>query len=161
MPIYWMDAGVLIEAERGPYPRAHFPAFWLFIERECKAGRFRMPRLAFEEITKRGYQDALAQWCKSRKKMGLCINESKDAQYHYRRLAEYVAGQFAQQHVKVFLDGADGWVIAAALATNGSIVTSENTKTSKTKIKIPNVAKVFDVKCQNIFEVIRDLKPDL
>jgi uncharacterized protein DUF4411 len=80
---YWIDAGVLIQAERGPYNRQIVPQFWAFLHEQLRAGNIQMPRLAYQEVTQGGYEDELAAWCRSRKKMGLCRNETDDVQTQY------------------------------------------------------------------------------
>ena len=72
--IYWIDAGVLIQAARGTYRFKMIPQFWQFVHTQSVAGTIRMPRLAYEEITDGGYDDQLVAWCKSRKQIGLCRN---------------------------------------------------------------------------------------
>jgi hypothetical protein len=59
--------------------------------------------------------------------------------------------------VAEFLRGADGWVIAAALATEGVVVTMETERSHKSKIKLPTVAKIFDVRCIDTYVMLREL----
>jgi hypothetical protein len=155
--IYWVDAGVLIHAERGPYSRSMVPPFWHFIEVQASAGRIQMPRLAYQEITAAGYDDELAAWCKARKSKGLCVNESDELQGRYWEIAAYVQGKYKEHQIREFLKGADGWVIASALATEGVVVSSETERSIKSKIKIPTIAKVYDVRCLNTYDMLREL----
>ena len=121
-----------------------------------------MPRLAYEEILKGGYDDQLMVWGKARKKMGLCCNETKEVQERYGLIIAHVQQKYATKHqqVREFLSGADGWIIAYALATDGVVVSQENRHTNKSKIKVPTVANVFDVPCRNTPQVLDELNAD-
>jgi hypothetical protein len=138
------------------------PQFWQFVDEQLNAGRVCMPRVAFKEIVEGGYEDQLSVWCKARKNRGLCQIETQEVQEQYRVIAAYVETEYAKkmQKVREFLIGADGWVIAAALATGGIIVTSENEKANKAKIKIPTLAKHFDVRCLNTPGMLQELGAD-
>lgn len=155
--VHWLDAGVLIEAHRRAYPLDRFQSFWRFIDEQLAAGTIRMPRVAFGEIV--GFNDDLAQWCKPRKSNGLCVNETRPVQERYGEIVQYVYNKHARtsQHAREFLDGADGWVIAYAYATDGIVVTMESDSKYKSKVKIPTVAKHFDVKCYSTFDMLRVL----
>jgi hypothetical protein len=161
-PIYWIDTGVLVQAHRGPYKRSRFPQFWGFLDEQMAAGRIKMPRLAFEEIFKGGHEDALTSWCKPRKGNGLCQNETRAVQERYGQITEHVYDKYKAkpQQVREFLSGADGWVIAYALATSGVVVTMENERSYRSKIKLPTVARVFDVRCRTTYEMLEDLGAD-
>ena len=117
-----------------------------------------MARLAYKEIVDGGYDDALATWCRVRHKQGLCKNETKDVQQRYRQIATYLQENGKMQQVREFLSGADGWIIAFALATNGVVVTTENEHRNQSKIKIPTVAKVFGVRCLNTPGMLQELR---
>ena len=153
-------AGSLIKLERLiGRPRAMVPRFWQFIDEQLDAEHVQMCRLAYKEIMEGGYKDALAVWCKARKNRGLCKPETKPVQDMYQVIVAHVQDAYGKnvQRVMEFLIGADGWVIASALATDGFVVTSENVRANKSKIKVPTVAKVFDVRCLNTPEMLREL----
>jgi len=46
MPVYWIDAGVLITAKNGVLDFELSPKFWIFIDQHVESGQVRMPRLA-------------------------------------------------------------------------------------------------------------------
>lgn len=159
MPIYWIDAGVLIQAERGPYGMEMVPQFWQFIHEQLEKETIQMCRRAFQECTEGGYEDELAAWCRSRKKMGLCRNETQAVQAEYGTIVSLIHHLYPGKphQVAEFLRGADGWVIACALATDGVVVTMETERSHKSKIKIPTVAKRFDVRCVDTYQMLREL----
>lgn len=162
MKPHWIDAGVLIQAERGPYPRKIVPQFWSFLEQQLATGAIRMPRRAWKEVVDGGYTDELQVWCRNRKGTHLCCNETEDVQERYRIIAAHVwETDAAKPHlVNEFLSGADGWIIAHAMATNGIVVTQELARSAKGKIKIPTVAKALDVRCINTRQMLDALKAD-
>ena len=60
-----------------------------------------------------------------------------------------------------FLQGADSWLIAAAMENGDAIVTHEkrNIDHRETKkVYLPTVAKAFDIRCIRIYNVLRELK---
>jgi hypothetical protein len=121
-----------------------------------------MPRLAYEEIANGGYDDDLTAWCKPRKSKGLCCNETKAVQQRYAQIAAHVHEKYTEkpQQVREFLAGADGWVIAYALATEGVVVTMENERSYRSKIKLPTVARVFDVPVRDTYKMLDELGAD-
>ena len=160
MPVYWIDAGVLIQAERDPYPQKMLPQFWQFLHEQLEAGIIKMPRIAYEEVTEGGYTDALCSWCKLRKQIGLCKAETKAVQERYGQIVAHIQSKHKQHHVMEFLKGGDGWVIAYALETEGIVVTQEIKKSKKSKIKIPAVAGDFDVRCISTRRMLDELGAD-
>lgn len=161
---YWIDSGVLIQAHRGPLNINILPQFWQFLHDQIVAGVMKMPRIAYEEVVDGGYDDEVVTWCKARKKLGLCCNEGKQVQERYGRLAGYVQEKYIRkpQQVRDWFDDADGWVIAHAFAeTEGVVVTEELERGSyKSKIKMPAICKVFDIRCINTALLLRELKAD-
>ncbi|MEP7013105.1 MAG: DUF4411 family protein [Acidobacteriota bacterium] len=158
MPNYWIDAGVLIHASRGVLRLDMVPQFWMFIEEHLATSRIQMPRLAYDEITKVGFKDELAAWCKARKTTGLCKNESREVQEIYGAIAAYSQENYKPQQARLFLSGADGWLIAHGIADGGIVVTQENEKSNKSKIKIPTIARAFDIRCIDTATMLAELR---
>jgi hypothetical protein len=164
---YWLDSGVLIQAARGPYRFKMIPQFWQYLQTQFESGVIQMTRLAYEEIVGEGYDDDLEHWCRARKKFGLCKNETKVVQERYGQITTFLVNdpkyQRKPQLVREFTTGADGWTIAYALSTQpkGIVVTEEIERSAKGKIKVPAVAKVFDVKCLSLSQMLAILDPDL
>jgi predicted nucleic acid-binding protein len=159
---YWIDTGVLIQAHRSTYPFDMVPQFWHFLHTQLEPEVVSMPRLAYEEIVNGGYDDQLVAWCKSRKKLGLCRIETKEVQQRYGQISAHVQEKYSRkpQRLQDWFKGADGWIIAYALATGGAVVTQETDYSYKSKIKLPTVATAFDVECLNTAQMLRKLKAD-
>jgi hypothetical protein len=163
VPPYWIDAGVLIQCDAGPYNHAMVQKFWAFIDGELKKGTIRMPRRAWREVT--DGNDWVAKWCRDRRDKGLCIPPSKIVQAKNTLVANYVQTEHkisghrkARQHqIAMFLKGADPWLIAHALVT-GTVVTHEDReKPQEWKIKIPNVAKEMGARWRDTYTMLHEL----
>jgi hypothetical protein len=154
-PPYWIDSNVLIQAKNGPYDFDRVPQFWTFISKEIENGRIKAPKFVYDELT--GATDWLANWCKQRKKDGLCENASRDVQQAYSDIANYVQANYTAHQAAVFLRGADGWVIAHAMVDGGTVVTHESDKSKKSKVKIPAICRQFGVTCLNTYEMNKEL----
>lgn len=156
MAIYWIDAGVLIMAKNRHYGFDLVPKFWTWIHGQLEVGTVRMPKIAHQEIT--DGNDELAKWCKERKALGFfCVRPDRKVQERFGTIADYVCGKYKQHQAAEFLRGADGWVIAHALETQGFVVTEENLHHNKSKIKIPTVAKALHAPWKTTFDMCRDL----
>lgn len=156
MGIYWIDAGVLITAKNGLYGFELVPKFWPWLQEQLTIGTVRMPRIAFEEVT--DGNDELAKWCKLRKSIGhFCVKENKNVQERYGTVAEYVNQKYTPHQVAEFLRGADGWLIAYALETQGFVVTEESTKHNKSRIKIPTVSKALSAPWKTTADMCKEL----
>jgi hypothetical protein len=142
----------------GHYAMELVPRFWTLIEEQLKAGSIRMPKMCFDEVT--DGTDELAKWCKHRKNIGYfcCKSSGKDVQDSYGVVAEYVAKNHSPHAAADFLKGADGWVIAHAMATSGFVVTEELRNKYKSKIKIPIVAKALRTPWKATHEMCREMK---
>jgi Domain of unknown function (DUF4411) len=154
---YWLDAGVLIEAKNGLYAFELVPKFWTFIETELVSGAVRMPKIAFDEIC--AGNDDLAKWCKARKNVGhFCCKADKDVQNAMKTVANYVASNNKPHRAAEFLKGADGWIIAHAIATGGFVVTEETKGGYKSKVKIPDVSKALNCPWKATHQMCKELK---
>ena len=154
---YWIDAGVLITAKNKQYGFDLVPGFWIFIETQLRSGVVRMPKIAFEEIT--NGNDELARWCKERRNVGyFCVRSGqREVQERYETIANHVVSVYKPHHAAKFLSGADGWIIAHALASHGYVVTDENRR-YPSKVKIPIVARAMGATWKSLFTMCNDLK---
>ena len=66
------------------------------------------------------------------------------------------AGDFREDAKRIFLAGADPWLIAHASAHGNTVVTHEvHRDGQKNKVKIPTVCKALNVPCIRTFEMLR------
>jgi len=79
----------------------------------------------------------------------------------YRRLIAWMReqGQYTNRAKDDFADGADGWVVAHAIAHSCIVVTQERgSATAKKRIPIPNACPQFGARCIDTFDMLRALR---
>ena len=153
---YLMDTNIFIEAKNSYYAFDICPGFWDWLRRCVEVKSVSMVK---EELL-RG-NDKLAEWIKDHLSDGFFIKEDSEIQSNYRAIANHVFSlpNFKLAEKQHFLDGADGWLVAAAMSRRDVIITHEtNDKNCKRKIHIPVVAEHFNVQCQKIYDVLRALR---
>jgi hypothetical protein len=158
MPDYWIDSDSFIQSKDKGYGFDIVPGFWEFLKQHIISGAIASPVKVYKELTEHS-EDDLLRWVRLLKQDGLLfVDPSAPAQECMRKVTDYVNGKYQPPWATEFLDGADPWLISHANAHGGQIVTFEvSAPDSKTKIKIPDVAKKFDVKTLNVYEMVRAL----
>lgn len=73
-------------------------------------------------------------------------------------IADYVKGHYPPHQAAAFLDGADPWIIAHAMAYGGTVVTFESRAPKSNKPKIPDVADHFGVVSTDLWKLLRQLR---
>jgi len=163
---YCLDTSVYTQAHRLYYAFDLAPGFWKSLIFHAENGVLISPAAVFTELAKGN--DELAQWAKENKGLLFSDPDVKVVE-SFRQVADFINTRYESgQWIRLFLDGADPWVIAQAKAHELTVVTMEGSKGSeevnpKTKrfhgrIKIPNVCGHFGVKCISTFDLIRALK---
>ena len=150
---YLLDANVFIQAKNLHYGLDFCPAFWEWLIRNNAAGRvFSIDKVA-DEIT--AGADELTDWA------------DEKAAALFRRTEARVAAQFGRvstwatsQHyepaaVSTFLQVADFYLIAHALADGYAVVTHEVPSVSSKRIKIPNACIGLGVTFMTPYEMLR------
>jgi hypothetical protein len=151
---------VLVQAKNDYYAFDIAPGFWKVIKRKAEHGSVRSPWKVFEELAKGG--DELAEWASVAKATPLFVEPDENTQILYGTLASHVMKSYGTPQANAFLAGADPWVIACAMANDGIVVTQEKlVGPDSKKIKIPNLCKVFGVKCIDSYDLMRELKEQL
>ena len=163
MPQFWLDANSLIQAKNGPFKFERIKSFWVWLDGKIREGYVVMPKQIYKEIVEQVQsKDQLAQWVKNRREKGLCIKPNRDVQNLVQQVADYVNSRHDWANSWEFLDGADAWLIAHALYTNGTVVTHESSiKPNAKKARIPNVCKHFGVKCVDLYQLLDILNADI
>lgn len=160
MPIHWLDANVFIQSKNGPYSFRVAPRFWAFLDKQLRDGTLASSALVYQELV--SGSDDLANWVKNRKEIGLCIKPSREAQRHFRHIADYVYSRYERHQSEDFLRGADPWLIAHALESTGIVVTHESDrKPNARKARIPDVCAQFKVRCINTYRMLDELGAEL
>lgn len=150
---YLLDANVFIQAKNLHYGFDFCPAFWNWIERENTAGRvFSIQRVGDE--LKAG-ADELSQWAA---RMGdkLFLVPDQTLLPALPPVSAWVSTQsYSPAAINTFLQVADYYLVAHALARGDIVVTHEVAAPSVHKVKIPNVCIGMGIKCITPFEMLR------
>ncbi len=154
---YLLDANVFIQAKNFHYGFDFCPAFWDWVDRECNSGKIFSVEKVGDEL--RAGNDELADWAKDR--VGTFFLTPDALTSSNMRTASIWAtshgyGQFA---VNEFLQSADFYLVAHALAHGDVVVSQEKLIQSMKKIQIPNACRGLDIECITIFDLLRLEQP--
>jgi len=153
---YLLDTNVFIEAKNRYYGFDICPGFWDWLVAENAASRVVSIDKVGDEL--RGGEDALAEWAKAR---GTEFFLTPDATVlpALGTISEWSKGQgYEPAAITTFLEKADLYVVAHALAHGHVVVTQEVPSDSTKRIKIPNACIGVGVKCVGPFEMLRASK---
>ena len=124
MTDYWLDSNAFIEGKKGPYGFDIAPRFWALIDDLTESGQISCPAHVCDELLEG--QDDLEEWARDRRASGLFVEPDAEVQVAYRDVVAYVVQHYpVNQARRRFLDRADPWVIAHAIAEGGTVVTLE------------------------------------
>lgn len=154
--LYVVDANVMMEAARTYYAFQRVPGFWQWMAERITDGTIRTASLVGEEIE---FPQELVEWVAEQGANGFFIDVSDPAiQAKYAEIAHWVVTQpFGPEHIAKFLDGADPWIISAAVVLDGAVVTQERqANAGSRKVKIPNVCEAFEVRCVSTFQMLEE-----
>ncbi len=150
---YLLDANVFIAAKNLHYGFDFCPAFWQWLEEQNSQKKvFSIERVGDEVL---GGEDELSDWAKAR---GADFFLRPDATVFpaLGTVSEWVSGQdYRPAAINTFLQVADYYLVAHALAGQHVVVTHEVARDSKARIKIPNVCIGLELKCMNPYEMLR------
>ena len=150
---YLLDANVFIQARNLQYGFDFCPAFWDWLDRKNAAGEvFSIHQVGAE--LKAG-DDDLSSWAADR---GERFFLPPDTQVlpALTRVSSWAAGQsYEASAVNTFLQVADYWLVAFALAHGHTVVTHEVPSESKRKIKIPNACVGLNVRFMTPYVMLR------
>ena len=154
---YLLDSDSFIRSKQQHYAFDICPGYWNAVIAGFNKGRLLSVGPVREELL-RG-NDALAQWVEATlsPKFFLPIDDPKIVQA-YKRIIKWAneCGKYKKAVVSQFAECADPWLIAAASVNGFQIVTYE-VSGSITKVKIPDAARAFGVKCIAPYSMLRQL----
>ncbi|TPV56938.1 DUF4411 family protein [Aestuariibacter sp. GS-14] len=156
--IYLLDSNTYIQAKNLYYQMEFCPAYWDWLDLEFAKGQVSCISSVYDELVE--YKDELSTWVKQRKEVFLPVADD-ETQSKFGEVVEYVYGLENKDPVDVgnFLDKADPWIIAKASVLDATIVTHERlTPENSRKVKIPNIAKQFNVECVSTYALLKSLK---
>lgn len=150
---YLVDANVFMQAKNLHYGFDFCPAFWDWLIRENGTGSVFSIEKVGDEI--RAGNDDLSAWAAARDSR-FFIKPDLPVTTALANVSNWVAsGRYEQMAVNAFLQVADYYLVAHALAHGHTVVTHEKPENSKRKVKIPNVCIGLGIKCMTPFEMLR------
>lgn len=151
---YLLDANVFIAAKNLHYGLDFCPAFWEWLEREHKAGKVFSIEKVMDEV--RAGQDELADLV-AKLPDSFFLKPDASTVDSLARVAQWVNAQtqYSPAAKSTFLQIADYYLVAQALAGGHIVVTHEILQDSVHRVKIPNVCLGLNVPYLTPFEMLR------
>lgn len=154
MSRYLLDANVFIQAKNLHYGFDFCPAFWTWLETKSKDGLVGSIEKVGDELYSFG--DDLSVWAKQ---MGenFFVSPTPDVLPALTQVGQWAVSQnYDPAASSAFMQVADCWLVAAALANKATVVTHEKPGSgSIKKIKIPDACVGLNVKCVTPYELLR------
>jgi len=150
---YLLDANVFIQAKNLHYGLDFCPAFWNWlIENNIAEKVFSIEKVG-DEID--AGDDELAGWAKNRGPE-FFLKPDEQVMAQFTTVSSWASSQsYEPAAVNTFLQVADYYLMAHALAYAFTIVTHEIAANSRRKIKIPNACIGLGIKFMTPFEMLR------
>lgn len=147
-----LDADVFIRAKNLHYGFDFCPAFWDWLIRANVEQRvFSIERVGGEL---QAGNDRLAEWASQRGDR-FFLKPTNEMLAALAAVSNWVVSHgYEPAAVDEFLQVADYYLVAHALAHGHSVVTHEVRSTSKRRIKLPDVCKGLDVDCHAPFQML-------
>lgn len=153
MMAYLLDTNVFIQAKNLHYGFDFCPAFWTWlIEKYSEKKVFSIVKVSDEIVAG---DDELATWAIDRGK-DFFLEIDPTVLPALKKVSEWVTSQkYEQAAINTFLQVADYYLIAQALAYNHAIITHEVPSNSQKKIKIPDVCIGLNIKFMSPYTMLR------
>ena len=147
-----LDANVFISAKNLHYGFDFCPAFWDWLVRANTQGRvFSIERIGGE--LKAG-DDQLAEWAEQPGD-SFFLKPTAEMPVSLATISNWVVGKgYETAAIDEFLQVADYYLAAHALAGGYTVVTHEIRSTSKRRIKLPDVCAGLNVQCRTPFQML-------
>lgn len=150
---YLLDANVFISAKNLHYGLDFCPAFWDWIIANNASGRVFSIEKVGDEVLALG--DELSLWADARG-AGFFLRPDADVFPALAAVSAWASGQrYEPSAVSTFLQVADYYLVANALAGQHTVVTHEVPSASTRKIKIPDACIGLGIKFMTPFEMLR------
>ena len=150
---YLLDANVFIQAKNLHYGLDFCPAFWDWLIQNSTAGKVFSIEKVGDEIE--AGDDELSEWA-SHRGPNFFLKPGTNIIPAFGAVSAWVTSQnYDPAAVNTFMQVADYYLVAYALANGHTVVTHEKVSPSAKKIKIPNVCIGLNIKCMTPFEMLR------
>ncbi|MBF0121684.1 MAG: DUF4411 family protein [Desulfobacterales bacterium] len=150
---YLLDANVFIQAKNLHYGLDFCPAFWNWlIEKNSTQQVYSIDKVS-DEIAAGG--DELTDWIQEQGH-DLFLKTDSAVATQFSKLSTWSMSQgYDPAAVSLFLQVADYYLIAHALANKHIVVTHEVAANTKKRIKIPNVCAGLGIRFMSPYEMLR------
>lgn len=153
MTTYLLDANIFIQAKNLHYGFDFCPAFWDWLAAQNQTGKVLSIEKVGDEL--QAGADALSAWAAAQG-AGFFVPPDNPVLPALTTVSAWASGQnYEPAAVATFLQVADYWLVAHALAHNFTIVTHEVPADSARKIKIPNACVGLGIHCMSPYEMLR------
>lgn len=153
---YLLDADVFIQAKNLHYGFDFCPAFWDWLILGNDEQKVFSIEKVEDEIN--AGDDDLSAWAKQRGP-GFFLRPDAQVAETFGPVSAWASGQgYEPAAVSTFLQVADYYLVAHALAHRMTIVTHEVPAATTKKIKIPNACVGLGIKCMSPYEMLRHEK---
>ena len=150
---YLLDANVFIQGKNLHYGFDFCPAFWGWLISQNGTGKVASVEKVGDELYDGG--DDLAAWATARG-TGFFLPPDNAVLPALAQVSTWASTQaYDPAAIATFLQVADYWLIAHALAHGHTVVTHEVPSNSAKKIKIPNVCIGMNIPCISPYEMLR------
>ena len=150
---YLLDANVFIQAKNLHYGMDFCPAFWQWLTTQNAEGAVCSIEKVADELAAGG--DDLSRWAAQRGN-GFFLPPDETMLTALATVSQWVSKQqYRPAAINAFLQDADYYLIAHALAHAHTVVTHEVASDGVRRVKIPNVCIGVKVKCMTPFEMLR------
>jgi len=150
---YLLDSDVFIQAKNLHYGLDFCPAFWDWLIASNTYGLVFSTEKVGDEIE--AGADELSDWAANRGDVFFLKPDSAILPALGRVSAWATSQSYEPAAVNTFLQVADFYLVAHALAHGQTVVTHEIASASTKKIKIPNACIGLGIKCMTPFEMLR------
>lgn len=153
MTRFLLDTNIFIQAKNLHYGFDFCPAFWEWLVARNGEGRVASIDKVADELQAGG--DDLAHWAAAQGR-GFFLPADDPVVPALGRVSTWAIGQtYTPAAISTFLQVADYWLVAHALAHGFVVVTHEVPSDSTRKIKIPNACIGLGLTCITPYEMLR------
>ncbi len=150
---YLLDANVFIQAKNLHYGMDFCPAFWDWLVRAHEEGKVFSIEKVGDEV--QAANDDLAEWASARG-TAFFLPPGADVFSALAQVSQWATDQnYESAAVNTFLQVADYYLVAQALAGGHTVVTHEVPSASTRKIKIPDACIGLGIKCMTPYAMLR------
>ena len=150
---YLLDSNVFITAKDRYYGFDFCPAFWDWMQERHQAGVVLSIESVGGELV--SGNDDLAEWAAQRG-ANFFRPQTQAGMVALDAVTRWVSERgYPESAIAMFVQTADGYLVAEALAGGHTVVTLENRTQSRQKIKIPDVCAGVGVECIDTFSMLR------